>query len=643
MDPKRRQYLEAQLSAYLDGELTAAERAEVEDFLAADLDARKLLTELEATAAGLRALPRAKVSPDLMEGLRNRLERQALLGEPSLKPPPVSTIPFGGRWLAAAAVVAMMLTAGYVMWSFRSPEPTLRGRDYALIETAARPASPTREGEVEALEESARANVEEKVGKIAYEVQPVEPRNATVELPAAPPPEASPTRSEDAIAAAPRSMGHAVGSVSGRALNEARPSGTITSEVTVAARDMAGDRPGSQVAKGDEAKSATGGAESAGKPAAREAHRLGDAVAEVANSRGVAAAPGRAPKGIGLADERQRRAAGVATRPAAVQPSVPMIVAQADRGRTGPDRALARGEATAPSGSAASKGVTRARVTETDEKPIFVEGQTGAVDTSGVMEHVTGNRLTKADSGSATERLGTSAVLEQAGFADLDQHTSRLHAGQSKDVQEATRPAEMADHHDDLTPDGFYGARRLGTFQGGFGGMGGVGGGRINERYGRGDGAKAHDANDGRLDREPVAGRSLTDEEGCGPCFLFATPSRGEPPWCPEEYAAMEDTAWSFWSADSRAGVWLAPTWPKETNLAKAKAADAAELNRPTAGGAFLDLKAGDRLAIQRLPDHMRGPAAATDKPATRPASAPSSAPASQPADVPASPPRPSN
>lgn len=45
------------LSAYLDGELTAAEQAEVERLLATDPAARQLLDELRTLSATLQALP----------------------------------------------------------------------------------------------------------------------------------------------------------------------------------------------------------------------------------------------------------------------------------------------------------------------------------------------------------------------------------------------------------------------------------------------------------------------------------------------------------------------------------------------------------------------------------------------------------
>ncbi len=53
------------LSAYLDGELTAAERAQVEQLLAADPAARQLLEEFRALGKTLQSLPREKLGEDL--------------------------------------------------------------------------------------------------------------------------------------------------------------------------------------------------------------------------------------------------------------------------------------------------------------------------------------------------------------------------------------------------------------------------------------------------------------------------------------------------------------------------------------------------------------------------------------------------
>ncbi len=55
------------LSAYLDGELTADQRAQVEHLLATKPAARKLLEELRTLSATLKSLPRQKVGEDLSD------------------------------------------------------------------------------------------------------------------------------------------------------------------------------------------------------------------------------------------------------------------------------------------------------------------------------------------------------------------------------------------------------------------------------------------------------------------------------------------------------------------------------------------------------------------------------------------------
>ncbi len=113
---QRRDELEAQLMAYLDGELTVEERAEVERRLASDGHLRALLDQLRAISTGLHRLPRARASSDLLDGIKARLERQALLGEPEKAPRPARKLSFFSRWAAAAVVVLMTGTAGYVTW-----------------------------------------------------------------------------------------------------------------------------------------------------------------------------------------------------------------------------------------------------------------------------------------------------------------------------------------------------------------------------------------------------------------------------------------------------------------------------------------------------------------------------------------------
>ena len=74
-DPKRNELL----SAYLDGELTAGEQAEVERLLDDDPAARQLLEELRSLSVALQTLPREELGEDLSEKVLRAAERRVLL------------------------------------------------------------------------------------------------------------------------------------------------------------------------------------------------------------------------------------------------------------------------------------------------------------------------------------------------------------------------------------------------------------------------------------------------------------------------------------------------------------------------------------------------------------------------------------
>jgi len=74
------------ISAYVDGELSPAETAEVEKLLADSAEARQLLEEFRALGASLRALPKLQLGPDFQERVLRQAERAALAGE-GLSPP----------------------------------------------------------------------------------------------------------------------------------------------------------------------------------------------------------------------------------------------------------------------------------------------------------------------------------------------------------------------------------------------------------------------------------------------------------------------------------------------------------------------------------------------------------------------------
>jgi len=68
------------LSAYIDGELSDAQRAEVEERLAKDADARQLVSELRALKESVRSLPAYRLEEDLARRVLQRAERAILTG-----------------------------------------------------------------------------------------------------------------------------------------------------------------------------------------------------------------------------------------------------------------------------------------------------------------------------------------------------------------------------------------------------------------------------------------------------------------------------------------------------------------------------------------------------------------------------------
>ena len=86
-------------SAYLDGELTAEEQAQIERSLAASPQARQLLEELRALSSTLQSLPVHKLDEDLSQRVLRLAERQMLM-DPSEQPASRDTLqsePFAWR------------------------------------------------------------------------------------------------------------------------------------------------------------------------------------------------------------------------------------------------------------------------------------------------------------------------------------------------------------------------------------------------------------------------------------------------------------------------------------------------------------------------------------------------------------------
>jgi len=73
--------IEAKLCAYIDGELDAQGRAEIEKHLAANPQHRTLIEELSKQRDLLRELPREGAPEEILEALQSQMERSVLLGD----------------------------------------------------------------------------------------------------------------------------------------------------------------------------------------------------------------------------------------------------------------------------------------------------------------------------------------------------------------------------------------------------------------------------------------------------------------------------------------------------------------------------------------------------------------------------------
>ena len=136
--------IEAQLCAYIDGELDDAERAEIEKHLDANPQHKALISELRAASGLLKDLPRAKVPGDLNEGLTGQLERSVLLN-PSDEETGDAALRIR-RWPQFTAVAAVLLLAtglAFVVYYALPGSQNNHGNQVALDDKSLRqPASP---------------------------------------------------------------------------------------------------------------------------------------------------------------------------------------------------------------------------------------------------------------------------------------------------------------------------------------------------------------------------------------------------------------------------------------------------------------------------------------------------------------------
>ena len=108
IQPDPKETVEAQLCAYLEGDLSPADRAAIEQHLAVHPQHRQLLADLARTRQWLQDLPREPAPPDVGEAFQQQVERSLLLGEDANGSRPTPT---AGRAQQVALLAALVLLA----------------------------------------------------------------------------------------------------------------------------------------------------------------------------------------------------------------------------------------------------------------------------------------------------------------------------------------------------------------------------------------------------------------------------------------------------------------------------------------------------------------------------------------------------
>jgi hypothetical protein len=113
--------IEAMLCAYIEGDLDAAGRAQIEKHLQDHPQHRKLIQELSAMRDLVRGLPKVKAPMEIGESLRGKVERSILLGDSG---DTEQESEHGNRWpqvFAIAAIILLCASLGLVLYKALSP------------------------------------------------------------------------------------------------------------------------------------------------------------------------------------------------------------------------------------------------------------------------------------------------------------------------------------------------------------------------------------------------------------------------------------------------------------------------------------------------------------------------------------------
>jgi DNA-binding transcriptional regulator YdaS (Cro superfamily) len=115
------------LCSFIDGELPARQKTEVQRMAARDPEVAQRLRQLQKCHNLVSVLPRAEAPDDMIEQIRLSLERRTLLGErPAASNRRAGTWHLRLRYLtAAAAMIALLGVLGLVVYQIVSPVPSV--------------------------------------------------------------------------------------------------------------------------------------------------------------------------------------------------------------------------------------------------------------------------------------------------------------------------------------------------------------------------------------------------------------------------------------------------------------------------------------------------------------------------------------
>ncbi len=108
--------IESRLAAYIDGELAEKDRAEIEQYLAANPGHQQLIDELRTQRSQIASIPRERAPVEVLDHLQSHLERQSLLehvedGVGSMR------INHWPQWTAVAAMLLLTVGLGALVFS----------------------------------------------------------------------------------------------------------------------------------------------------------------------------------------------------------------------------------------------------------------------------------------------------------------------------------------------------------------------------------------------------------------------------------------------------------------------------------------------------------------------------------------------